>query len=78
MLYIIPAWLGSLVAVYMLGYHMRGLTKRIDQLEEVIKSKVDKKPLPEEPQSMVIDPLDPVQEAQWEHQQMMKKLNPHE
>lgn len=48
------------------------------QLEEVIKSKVDKKPEPEEPKSTVIDPLDPIQEAIYEHNKMMERLNPDE
>lgn len=78
MLWIIPAWAISLVAVYFFGYYMRGLVKKIEHLEEVVKSKVDKKPLPEEPKSIVIDVDDPVQNALWEHEQLQRRLNPDE
>lgn len=76
MLYIIPAWLASLIAAYWLGYFIRGLTKRIEQLEKTIKNKADKQPEVEEPTSTVIDPYDEVQTAVFEHEQLMKKLNP--
>ena len=75
MLYIIPAWAISLVAIYLFGYYMRGLVKKIEHLEEMVKSKVDKQPEPEEPISMLIDPTDPVQEAIYEHKKLMEKLN---
>jgi len=44
-------------------------------LEEVVKSKVDKNPEPEEPQSQLIDPTDEVAEAIYQHNLMMEKLN---
>lgn len=75
MLWIIPAWLLSVIAAFVLGYDFRGLTKRVEQLEEVVKSKVDKTPVIEEPQSTLIDPADPIQNAIYEHSKMMEKLN---
>ena len=75
MLWIIPAWVVSLIAVFFLGYHFRGLTKKIEHLEETIKLKVDKPAEPETPKSVLIDPTDEVQNALYEHEQMMKKLN---
>lgn len=73
--WIIPAWVASLVAVYLLGYCMRGLVKRVVELEQVLQSKLDKPPLPEEPSSIIIDELDPVQVAIRERDELMRKLN---
>lgn len=78
MFWIIPAWAISLVASFLLGRYLTGLTKRITQLEKAVQSKVDKKPEPEKPVSTFIDVTDPVQEAIWERAQLMKKLNPDE
>lgn len=76
MYWIIPAWIVSLVAIFFLGYYLRGLKKRLEYIEEVLKSKADKKLEEAEPVSQLIDPTDEVQNAIWEHDQMMKKLNP--
>lgn len=73
MIYI--TWILTLIATFLLGYHSRGLIKKIENLEEVIKSKVDKKPEPEEPKSELIDPSDPIQTAIYERDKMMRKLN---
>lgn len=78
MLYLIPATVVACIAAYLLGYYMRGLAKKIEQLEDVIKSKVDKKPVKQEPTSIIIDPLDEVAEAKHAHDLMMKRLNPDE
>lgn len=76
MYWIILAWIVSLGFAYLLGSKLRDITKKIVELEEVVKSKVDKKP--EEPESVseIIDPTDEVQEAIYEHEQLMKRLNP--
>lgn len=74
MLWIVPAWLVSLVVVFLLGRYLGNISKRITQLEEVVKSKIDK-PEEVEPESTIIDPLDPVQEAMYEHKKMTEKLN---
>jgi hypothetical protein len=78
MLWIIPTWLASVVLAALYGYHFRGLTKKIEHLEQAIQTKVGKQPEPEEPKSEVIDPLDEVQTAMYEHKKMMEKLNPNE
>ena len=69
------AWVFSLAAAFYLGYHFRGLAKKIEVLEEAVKAKVDKKPVDEGPQSIIIDELDEVQVAMAEHARMMEKLN---
>lgn len=76
MLWIIPAWVLSLIVAFLLGRYLSNLNKRIVVLEEVVKSKVDKKPEPEEvPPSTLIDPLDEVQTAIYEHTKLMEELN---
>lgn len=66
------------IATFFAGYYYRDLKKRVERLEQVVKAKVDKPVVPEEPKSTLIDPDDPVQTAVYEHEQMMKKLNPDE
>lgn len=71
MLYII--WLISLVMVFFVGYHFRTIDNKIEILEEEVKKKIDR---PEEkPESLVVDVLDPIQEAQFELEQNQKRLN---
>ncbi len=74
MLYI--AWIISLIGAFYLGYQCKIILKRVETLEEVVKIKVDKPKISDLPQSEFIDPYDEVQTAQFEHQQMLKKLNP--
>lgn len=78
MLWITPTILIACISTFFLGYHFRGLTKKIEQLEEVVKHKVDRHSESDQPKSTFIDLTDPVQEAQWQHDQLMKKLNPNE
>jgi len=76
MLYLIPAWILSCIATFWLGYFLRGITKKIAELEKVVQSKVDRKPPPEEPKSVLIDVYDEVQTMLYEHEQLNKRLNP--
>jgi len=72
MLYI--AFTLGIIASFCLGYYIRSLRSKIEALETTVKQKVDKPP--EEAQSTVIDPYNEVQTAQFELEQMNKKLNP--
>lgn len=76
MLYVV--WALSVMGAFWLGYRFQLLTKEVGVLQDAVKAKVDKKPKPEEPQSTLIDLTDQVKEAQWEHDQMIKRLNPDE
>lgn len=77
MLWVLPTWLISLVITTLLGYYSHALKEKVELLEEALKAKVDKKPSePEQPRSEIIDPLDEVQTAIYEHKKMMKRLNP--
>lgn len=72
------AWAITLIATFGLGYIFRSLKDRVKAVEEMLKQKVDRPKKPEEPQSTLIDPLDEIQEARFEMEQRMKKLNPNE
>lgn len=56
-----------------MGYHFRTIDSKVEILEEEVKKKMDR---PEEkPESLVVDLLDPIQEAQFELEQNQKRLN---
>lgn len=78
MLWLLPTALIACIATFFLGFHFRDLTKKVEHLEGVIQSKVSRRVEPEEPRSEVIDPMDEVQTAMWEHKKMMEKLNANE
>lgn len=73
MIYLI--WLVTLIISFYAGYKLRDLTRKIEQVQEVLQAKVDKKPEPVEPQSTLIDVDDPIQTARFEHEKMMRELN---
>ena len=75
MLWIITAWVVSLIATYFLGHYIANITKKVAELEKVITMKVDKTPEPKEPVSELIDVTDPIQTAIYEHKLLMEKLN---
>lgn len=78
MLWIIPAWIVSSIAIFFLGYHYRGIVKKVESLETEVKLKIDKPAAEPEVESELIDPLDEVQTAIYERDQLMKRLNPNE
>lgn len=78
MLWIIPAWVVSCIATFFFGFHYRGIVKKVESLEAEVKLKIDKPVIEPEAGSQLIDPLDPVAEAIWEHEQLQKRLNPNE
>lgn len=69
-------WTLTAIAMFLLGYHYRTIVDAVRALPKAIDSKVDKEPVTEEPKSELIDPTDEVQTAKYEHDQLMKKLNP--
>lgn len=72
MLYFV--WFLSLIGAFYFGYQCKRIIEKVDDLEKVVKKKIDK-PEEETPQSEIIDLLDPVAEAQYEHSKMMERLN---
>lgn len=76
MLYLLPAWILSLALAFLFGYHYRSLVIKLKQLEQLLQSKADKQEaVVEEPKSEFLDPDDLVQQAKWERDELMKKLN---
>lgn len=73
MIYLV--WLLSLAAAFGLGSKLHDITSKIEAVQTLLKEKVDKQPDEPEPVSEVIDPLDEVQTAMYEHHKMMEKLN---
>lgn len=69
-------WALSLAISFGIGYVARGVHNKLVELEEIVKTKVDKPRELEEPTSEVIDVLDPIQTAIYEHQKEMKRMNP--
>jgi hypothetical protein len=69
-------WFLSLILAFIAGFKLGDITKKVHQLEEIVKQKIDKPVERPEPTSEVIDPLDEVQTAMYEYKIMMEKLNP--
>ena len=63
------------VFIFLCGYFSREIVERIKKLEESVKAKTVKKE-PESEVSVLIDPDDIRQRAEYEHKELMKKLNP--
>jgi hypothetical protein len=69
----IIAWIVSLGFAFGFGYHYGNISKKVKQLEIEVKKKIEKSQ--EEPESMLIDELDPIQTAQFALEQEQKRLN---
>lgn len=76
MVYLI--WLATLVISFYAGYMLRDLTRKIEAVQEVLKEKIDKKPVEPDIKSEIIDPYDEIQTARFERDQLMKRMNPGE
>lgn len=62
------------VLAFLAGYHYKKIVKRVVVLEEKIELKIEKRPEPEV-KSLLVDPTDEVQNAQFELEQQQKILN---
>lgn len=69
----IIAWILSLLIAFAGGYYFRNLYTKIEVLEQEVKKKIDKPQ--EQPESTLVDVLDPIKEAQYELDQRQKELN---
>lgn len=74
----ILVWMLSLAAIFWLGYYLRDISDTLKQLQESVKNKVSKPSKIEEPVSTIIDPTDPIAEAKYQQELLMKKMNPYE
>lgn len=71
------AWVLSCIATFFVGYHYRELKVALASLRVSLEKKKDV-PTQNEGKSVFIDPLDPIQQAKYEHERMMKELNPND
>lgn len=76
MLFIIFAWTLSCIATFWLGYGIRSLKHKIEVLEQRVDTKVNKPVKLEEPGSEILDPDDPIMQARWQHEELMRRINP--
>lgn len=72
---LIVLWILSVVLSFVLGCYIAKINIKFVAIQEVVENMVNPKPL-EEPSSQLIDPLDPVAEAIYERDKIMKELNP--
>lgn len=61
---------------FVIGYWFYDLSKTVKDLSKVTWDRLQ--PKSEEPQSVFIDPDDLARRVKYEHEEMMKELNPHE
>ncbi len=82
MLYILPSCILACIACFILGFYIRGLNDRLKKLGKQLDDKLHEEHpakrdiISEIPKSDILDPLDEVAEARYQHELMMKKLNP--
>lgn len=72
---LILAWIISLIVVALLGYKTRELIDFTYGLKSMIVDKSAKTTVPEQ-KSFIIDPSDIAQQAKYERDQLMQKINP--
>lgn len=70
---LVLGWIISVIAAACIGYWFKSITAKIQHIETVIAKKVDKPP--DTPDSVLIDPTDPIQEAMLQQQEVMRRLN---
>jgi hypothetical protein len=75
---IVFIWILSLYAAFYLGSRLGDITRELKAIQRLLAEKTSKPKPVEVPKSTLIDPDDPVQTAQFEHEQLMKRLNPDE
>lgn len=69
------AWIVSVCLSLYIGYLYRDIRDKVNSFKISLEKKVEKTPT-EETKSSVIDALDPIQQAKFEHARLMKRMNP--
>lgn len=67
-------WSIPIFLAFFIGYKLQVIESKIKETQVVLEKKKDKSEVTSN-ESSVIDPFDPLQQAKYEHLQMMKKLN---
>lgn len=77
-IFVTIAWLISYGMGFILGFYIRTLANRIKNIQLIAQTLIQKKKdnTEVESPSAFIDMDDPLYRAKYEHEQMMKKLNP--
>lgn len=68
-------WLFSVTIAFKAGHSVRQVANKIKKIEQEVKQKIDKPKEVEETPSELIDLQDPIKEAMYEHEKLMKRLN---
>jgi len=68
------AWVLSIALAFFIGYKLNKIESTIRGLSESVSKKKDVEPMKSN-DTVIIDPLDPIQQAIYERRQMMKGLN---
>jgi hypothetical protein len=68
-------WLIPIALAFFIGYRLQVIESKIKETKVVLEKKKDK-PEVTSNESSVIDPYDPLQQAQYEWLEMQKKFNP--
>lgn len=71
---VIFAWMLSVLLACWLGYKLSALQAAIEALQATLRRRPESVE-PQQPISTLIDPDDPISQAVWERERMMKKLN---
>ena len=67
----------TLIIGFFIGRRLRNIEDRLDHLGTQLRAiREPKKAEKEQTGSILLDADDPIQVAQWEHKEMMNKLNP--
>jgi hypothetical protein len=67
-------WFIPVALSFFIGYKLQVIENKLKETKVVLEKKKDK-PEVTSNESSVIDPFDPLQQAAFEHLQLMKKLN---
>lgn len=63
---------------FIFGFYIRSMANKVKQLQQNYAKRDKKKREDDEPKSVFIDPDDVASRVQYEHREMLKKLNPEE
>lgn len=67
----------SVIAAFIVGNYLDRLKNRVVLMEQVLAKKVKRdKQREEQGKSTLIDMDDPIELAKWEHEEMLRQLNP--
>lgn len=76
MVYWILSLLAAIYLGLLMGYRYAKILETIKSIEDRLKVKLDKRKTPdEELKSQILDAYDPIQQAKWEREELMRRIN---